>query len=232
MGPLGECREEAAQPLAGLFIHQVARLRIELLARERDEHLRLGHHVGWRVQEYLPQHHLTSGSPSSSRTRPHDPDRLVTEGRGIVARAQAPVQGGGQDAGDGIVVLWCCYEHGVVGAYLLPKLFDGFGVPLVLYVLVEVGYAGEVEALATHRLRSHFVRRPHDATVEGGSPEAGGEAEYPEISIVHCLSPRKRSRSRPPPTGIPLPQQCSPRMEEAHPLECYSPTLTRVCRRT
>src|SRR5215212_6696491 len=32
----------------------------------------------------------------------------------------------------------------------------------------------------------------------------------------------------PPPTDIPLPQQCSPRVEEAHPLQCYSPKLVEV----
>src|SRR3954466_5717723 len=74
-------------------------------------------------------------------------------------RAQAPVQGGGQDTGDGVVVLWCRYEHGVVGAYLLPKLLHGLGVPLVLDVMVEVRYPGGVEALATHPIRSHFVRK-------------------------------------------------------------------------
>src|ERR687897_1504744 len=184
------------------------------------------------MQEYLPQDHLSAGRPTASRACPHDPDRLVTKRRRVVARAQRPVQGGGQDAGDGVVVLRCGYEHGVIGAYLLPKLFDGFGIALILEVLVEVRHPGEVEALATHPLRSHLARRSHDAPVEGGSPEAGGEAEYAEITIFHCLSPRKRSRSQPPPTGIPLPQQCSPRLEEAHPLECYSPTLTRVCRRT
>src|SRR5215218_4504135 len=188
MGPLGECREEAAQPLAGLFIHEVARLRIELLAREGDEYLRLGHHVGWGMQEYLPQDHLSACRPASSWARPHDPDRLVTKGRRIVARAQAPVQGDGQDAGDSVVVLRCCYKHGVAGVNLLPKLFHRLRDALVLYVLVEVRYAGEVEALATHPLRSHLVRCPHDTTVKGGSPEASGEAEYAEISMIHCLS--------------------------------------------
>src|SRR5215211_2804566 len=141
------------------------------------------------MQEYLPQDHLTPDSPTTSRACPHDPDRLVSEGRGIVTRAQRPVQGGGQDAGNGVVVLRCCYEHGVVGAYLLPELFHRLRDALVLYVLVEVRYAGEVEALATHPLRSHLVRRPHDATVKGGSPEASGEAEYAEISMVHGLPP-------------------------------------------
>src|SRR5215213_3656434 len=140
------------------------------------------------MQEYLPQDHLTPDSPTTSRACPHDPDRLVSEGRGIVTRTQRPVQGGGQDAGDSVVVLRCCYEHGIVGANLLPKLFHRLRDSLVLYVLVEVGYAGEVEALATHPLWSHLVRRPHDATVKGGSPEARGEAEYAEISIIHCLS--------------------------------------------
>src|SRR5215208_1955945 len=140
------------------------------------------------MQEYLPKHHLTLGSPTTSRASPYDPDRLVTKGCGVVTRAQAPVQGGGQDAGDSVVVLRCGYEHGVVGTYPLPKLFHRLGVALVLYVLVEVRYAGEVEALATHPLRSHFVRRPRDATVKGGSPEASGEAEYAEISMIHCLS--------------------------------------------
>src|SRR3712207_3639706 len=139
------------------------------------------------MQEYLPQDHLSTGSPSASRARPHDPDRLVPKGRGIVARAQRPVQGGGEDAGDGVVVLWRRYEHGVVGAYLLPQLLDGLRSPLVLDVLVEVRYAAQIEALAAHPLRSHLVRRPQDAAVEGGSPEAGGEAEYPEIFMVHCL---------------------------------------------
>src|SRR5215211_2094812 len=168
LSPLCQSREEAAQPLAGLFIHEVARLRVKLLAREGDEHLRLGHHVGRGVQEYLPQDHLSTCRPAASRACPHDPDRLVAEGRWVVTRTQAPVQGGGQDARDGVVVLGCCYEHGVIGAYLLPKLCDGFGVPLVHYVLVEVGYPGEVEALATHPLRRHFVRRPDNAAVEGG----------------------------------------------------------------
>jgi hypothetical protein len=31
------------------------------------------------------------------------------------------------------------------------------------------------------------MRRPHDATVEGGQPEAAGEAEYAEIFMLHCL---------------------------------------------
>ncbi len=106
-----------------------------------------------------------------------------------MARAQAPVQGGGQDTGNGVVVLRGRYKHGVVGAYLLPKLFYGLGVPLVLEVLVKVRYPGEVEVFAAHPLRSHLVRRPHDATVEGGPPEAAGEAEYPEIFMVHCLYP-------------------------------------------
>src|SRR5215203_4365824 len=189
MGPLGECREEASQPLAGLFVHEVARLRIELLAREGDEYLRFGHHVGWGLQEYLPQDHLSACRPASSWARPHDLDRLVTKGRGVVTRAQAPVQGDGQDAGDSVVVLRCCYEHGVIGANLLPKLFHRLRDALVLYVLVEVRYAGEVEALATHPLRSHLVRRPDNAAVEGGSPEASGEAEYSEISMVHGLPP-------------------------------------------
>src|SRR5919112_3133324 len=153
------------------------------------------------MQEYLPQDHLSPCRPASSWARPHNPDRLVPKGRRIVARAQAPVQGGGQDAGNSVVVLGCCYEHSVVGAYLLPKLFDGLGVPLVLYVLVEVGYAGEVEALATHPLRSHLVRGPHDAAVEGGSPEASGEAEYAEIFMLHRLYPM--SLRDPDPRGIP-----------------------------
>src|SRR5215213_5316336 len=140
------------------------------------------------MQEYLPQDHLSACRPTSSWTRPHDPDRFVAEGRGVVTRTQTPVQGGGQDAGDSVVVLRCRYEHGVVGAYLLPKLFHRLRDALVLYVLVEVGYAGEVEALATQPLRSHLVRCPHDATVKGGSPEASGEAEYGEISMIHCLS--------------------------------------------
>jgi hypothetical protein len=33
------------------------------------------------------------------------------------------------------------------------------------------------------------VRRPNDATVEGGPPEAAGEAEYAEIFMLHCLYP-------------------------------------------
>jgi hypothetical protein len=33
------------------------------------------------------------------------------------------------------------------------------------------------------------VRSPQDAAVEGGPPEAAGEAEYAEIFMVHCLSP-------------------------------------------
>jgi hypothetical protein len=33
------------------------------------------------------------------------------------------------------------------------------------------------------------VRHPNDATVEGGPPEAAGEAEYPEIYMLHCLYP-------------------------------------------
>src|SRR5215212_1777053 len=141
------------------------------------------------MQEYLPQDHLSPCRPASSWARPHNPDRLVPKGRRIVARAQAPVQGGGQDAGDSVVVLGCCYEHGVVGAYLLPKLFDGLGVALILEILVEVRYPGEIEGFAAHPLRSHLVRRPHDATVEGGSPEAGGEAEYAEAFMLHCLHP-------------------------------------------
>jgi hypothetical protein len=98
-GPLCQRQDEATEPLAGLFIHEVARLRVELLTREGDEHLRIGHHVGWGVQEYLPHDHLCACGPASSRVRPHDPDRLVTEGRRIVTRTQAPVQGGGQDPG-------------------------------------------------------------------------------------------------------------------------------------
>src|SRR4051812_47768938 len=128
------------------------------------------------MQKYLPQDHLSACRPASSWARPNDPDRLVTKGCGVVTRAQAPVQGGSQDAGDGVVVLRRRYEHGVVGTYLLPKLFHRLRDALVLDVLVEVGYPGEVEALATHPLRSHLVRRPDDATVKGGSPEASGEA--------------------------------------------------------
>ena len=59
--PLDQRLQETAQPLTGLLIHEVARLRVELLAREGDEHLRLGHNVGRRMQEYLPQHHLSPG---------------------------------------------------------------------------------------------------------------------------------------------------------------------------
>src|SRR3712207_2780573 len=188
-GPLCQRREKAAQPLARLFIHEVARLRVELLAREGDEHLRLGHHVGRGVQEYLSQDQLTPGGPAAPRACPHDPDRLVAERRRIVTRAQRPVQGGGQDAGDRVVVLRCGYEHGVVGTYLLPKLSHGLGVPLILEILVKVRYPGEIEVLATHPLRSHLVRRPHDATVVGGPPEAAGEAEYAEIFMLHCLYP-------------------------------------------
>jgi hypothetical protein len=33
------------------------------------------------------------------------------------------------------------------------------------------------------------VRRPHDAAVDGGPPEAAGEAEYAEIFMFHCLYP-------------------------------------------
>src|SRR5215218_1639310 len=218
MRPLGECREEAAQPLAGLFIHEVARLRIELLTREGDEYLRFGHYGGWGMQEYLPQDHLSACPPASSWARPHNPDRLVPKGRGVVTRAQAPVQGGGQDAGDSVVVLRCCYEHGVVGANLLPKLCDGFGVPLVLYVLVEVGYAGEVEALATHPLRSYLVRGPHDAAVEGRSPEASGEAKDAEISMVHGLPPVAFS--------IPCPVQSTFLVLPSN-LQCKVPTSSR-----
>jgi hypothetical protein len=76
------------------------------------------------VQEYLPQDHLTPGSPTASRARPHGPNRLVMEGRGVVTRAQAPDQGDCQDGGDGGVVLRGCYEHGVVGAYFLPKFIQ------------------------------------------------------------------------------------------------------------
>src|SRR5215216_6163102 len=218
MGPLGECREEAAQPLAGLFIHEVARLRIELLAREGDEYLRLGHHVGRAVQKDLPQDHLSACRPASSWARPHDPDRLVPKGRRIVARAQAPVQGGGQDAGNGVVVLGCCYEHGVVGAYLLPELFHRLRDALVLYVLVEVGYAGEVEPLATHPLRCHLVRGPHDAAVEGRSPEASGEAKDAEISMVHGLPPVAFS--------IPCPVQSTFLVLPSN-LQCKVPTSSR-----
>ena len=131
LGPLGECREEASQPLAGLFVHEVARLRIELLARE-ERYLRFGHHVGWGMQEYLPRTICPRAVPlllGSPRSRP------ACDGRAWgCARAQAPVQSGGQDARDSVVVLRCCYEYGVVGANLLPKLFDRFGVPLVLYL--------------------------------------------------------------------------------------------------
>jgi hypothetical protein len=67
------------------------------------------------------------------------------------------------------------------------QLLHGLGDPFVLYVLVEVGYAAEVEALAAHPLRPHLVRRPQDAAVEGGPPEAAGEAEYLEIFMVHWL---------------------------------------------
>jgi hypothetical protein len=135
-----------------------------------------------RVIDFFPPH-------QHQQARPHDPDRLVAERRRIVARAQRPVQGGGQDAGDRVVVLRCGYEHGVVGTYLLPKLFHGLGVPLILEILVKVRYPGEIEVFATHPLRSHLVRRPHDATVEGGPPEAAGEAEYAEIFMLHCLHP-------------------------------------------
>jgi hypothetical protein len=113
----------------------------------------------------------------------------VPKGRGIVARAQRPVQGGSENPGNRIVVLWGGYEYSIVGAYLLPKLLHGLGDPLVLYVLVEVGYPAQIEALAAHPLWSHLVRRPQDAAVEGGPPEAAGEAEYPEIFMVQCLSP-------------------------------------------
>jgi hypothetical protein len=51
------------------------------------------------MQEYLPQDHLTPGSPTASQARPHGPNRLVMEGRGVVTRAQAPDQGGCQDGG-------------------------------------------------------------------------------------------------------------------------------------
>lgn len=54
-GPLGQRREEAAQPLAGLFIHQVAGLQIELLAREGNQHLRLGHAWGERDEPRAEQ---------------------------------------------------------------------------------------------------------------------------------------------------------------------------------
>jgi hypothetical protein len=91
LGPLCQRGKEAAQPLARLFIHEVARLRVELLAREGDEHLRLGHHVGRGVQEYLPQHHLSPSGPAPSRARPYEPDWLVTEGRRVVTRTQTPV---------------------------------------------------------------------------------------------------------------------------------------------
>src|SRR5215211_7138238 len=87
------------------------------------------------------------------------------------------------------VALWCGYEHGVVGAYLLPELLYGFGVSLILYVLIEVRYPAHIEALATYPLRSYLVRRPQDAAMEGGPPEAAGEAEYPEIFMLHYLYP-------------------------------------------
>jgi len=106
-----------------------------------------------------------------------------------VTRTQTPVQGRGQDAGDRVIVLRRRYEHGVVGTYLLPKLFHGLGVALILYVLVKVRYPGEIEVFATYALRSHLVRCPHDATVDGGSPETAGQAQYPEISMIHCLPP-------------------------------------------
>src|SRR5215207_6219455 len=192
----------------GLFIHDVAGLRVELLAREGDEHLRIGHHVCRGCRSICLM--TISSSPTTTWARPHDPDRLVTQGRGIVTRAQAPVPGRCEDAGDGVVVLRCCHEHGVVGADLLPKLFHGLGVTLILYVLVEVGYLGEVEALATHTPRRYLVCRPHDAPVDGGPPEAASEAEFVEISLVHCLASHRCSRSRPP-FQFGLPSCCSRR---------------------
>src|SRR5215204_414984 len=119
------------------------------------------------MQEYLPQDHLSACRPTSSWTRPHDPDRFVAEGRGVVTRTQTPVQGGGQDAGDSVIVLRCCYEHGVVGAYLLPKLLHRLRDALVLYVLVEVGYAVEVKTLATHTPTRYLFPRPLHHKVEG-----------------------------------------------------------------
>jgi hypothetical protein len=53
LGPFDERFQEASQSVAGLFIHEVARLLVELLTREGDKHLRIGHHVGGSVQENL-----------------------------------------------------------------------------------------------------------------------------------------------------------------------------------
>src|SRR5215217_2071885 len=65
--------------------------------------------------------------------------------------------------------------------------FTGSGIAFVLYVLVEVRYPPHIEALAAHPLRSDLVGCPEDAAVEGGPPEAAGEAEYPEIFMVHDI---------------------------------------------
>jgi transposase len=66
---------------------------------------------------------------------------------------------------------------------------DGTWDRLLEHAQTKSDAVGEVEALATHPLRSHLVRRPDNAAVEGGSPEASGEAEYAEISMVHGLPP-------------------------------------------
>ena len=122
------------------------------------------------MQEYLPQHHLSPGGPCASRARPHDPDRLVPKGRGIVTGAQRPVQGGGEDPGDGVVVLRRRYEHGVVGTDLLFEFAHRFRVSLGLDVGVEVGDAPEVEAVAGHPFRAELVRGAQESAVYGGLP--------------------------------------------------------------
>ena len=62
LGPIGECREEASQPLAGLFVPEVA-VSGSNFWREKDEYLRFGHYIGWGMQEYLPQDHLSACRP-------------------------------------------------------------------------------------------------------------------------------------------------------------------------
>ena len=62
LGPIGECREEASQPLAGLFV-QRSPVSGSNFWREKDEYLRFGHYIGWGMQEYLPRDHLSACRP-------------------------------------------------------------------------------------------------------------------------------------------------------------------------
>ena len=66
IGLFSQRREEAAQPVLGLPVREVTHLRIELLAREGDERLRIDQHVGRKVQEYPPHFERNFGSSMSS----------------------------------------------------------------------------------------------------------------------------------------------------------------------